>query len=150
MVTKTGFSLQLKPVGSSCNLRCRYCYVAPFRSPKQSVMRLDIAGKVVRECIEGSSHPTITWHGGEPMMAGLPFFEGVLEVQKRHANGKPVRNIMQTNATLITPRFAKFLSENHFEVGVSLDGSEQTHGMNRVYPKGKNSYGSTMRGLQLL
>lgn len=64
---------------------------------------------------------TFIWHGGEPLVMGLPFFQKAIEMQKEYPNVK-IRNRMQSNLTLLTDEFADFLSSNHIGVGTSLDG----------------------------
>ena len=139
------FSIQLKPVGSACNLRCSYCYVKPFRGDSSGVMPLDVLERALVSCIAGSDYPNITWHGGEPTLAGLDFFVRACYLMSRHALDKSVRNVLQTNATLITSEFAALLAEYRFEVGVSLDGPAEVHNLHR-----SSSFADVMRGVELL
>lgn len=140
-----GFSLQLKPVGSDCNIGCDYCYVKPFQKKQFNPMSQDVLEKAIAECVTGSDYPIITWHGGEPTLAGLKFFKRAVELSA----SKQARNILQTNATLIDPEFAAFLKQNNFEVSVSLDGPEHVHGIHRKC-LGHNTYLDVMRGVSNL
>ncbi|MEK7506930.1 MAG: radical SAM protein [Patescibacteria group bacterium] len=91
------------------------------------------------------------WHGGEPLLAGIEFYREAVEFQciwKKQ--GKKIINFIQTNATLITPEWTRFFSENDFLVGVSLDGPRELHDQVRCYPTGKGSYDDVMRGIDLL
>lgn len=58
---------------------------------------------------------------GEPLMAGMDFFQRVIQYQKRYGKGKQIYNSIQTNGVLLTAEWAKFLKEHHFLVGISLD-----------------------------
>jgi uncharacterized protein len=147
-----GFALQLKPVGSFCNLSCRYpCYVEQFKTGRLTVMPDVVWQRAIGACLTTNKEPTITWHGGEPTLAGLAFYQRVWEfIQEHRAPNQKVRQVMQTHAGRITPAFAAFFAAAGFEIGVSIDGPEEIHGVNRVDWGGRNSFRSTMRGLAIL
>ncbi len=145
------FSIQLKPVGSACNMRCKYCYVRPW-GYKNSVMTNEILEEVVKKLLrQNYSNPTISWHGGEPTLAGYNFFQHAMElIEKYRQPGQKVRNLIQTNATLITSQLARLFRKYNFGVSVSLDGPEDIHGINRVFPNGENSFSRVMEGIKIL
>lgn len=90
------------------------------------------------------------WQGGEPLLAGLEFFEQVLRLQRRHApEGKKSLNAVQTNATLVDRDFARFFARNEFLVGVSLDGPSDCHDAYRRRA-GRPTHAAVMAGLALL
>lgn len=91
------------------------------------------------------------WHGGEPLLAGLEFYREAVKIQRTWKNqGKQITNFIQTNATLITPEWIRFFTENDFLVGVSLDGPREFHDRVRCHPTGKGSYDEVMKGIDLL
>ena len=148
---KKGFALQLKPVGSFCNLVCRYCYALPFRTGSFRLMHDRVWERSISECITTNVEPTITWHGGEPMLAGLRFYKRVQNfIDANRKSDKKIRQMIQTNGVLVTSSFAKFFQKSGFEIGISIDGPEKIHGMHRVDYLGRNSFNSAMRGLNLL
>ncbi|MEI0490766.1 radical SAM protein [Brachyspira pulli] len=67
------------------------------------------------------------WQGGEPTLASLYFYKDVIKLQKKYANGKNITNSLQTNGLLIDDDWCKFLKENNFLVGLSLDGNKDIH-----------------------
>lgn len=145
-----GLGLQMKPVGPSCNIACDYCYVEPFKG-KMEKMSHEVLECSILSLLKNSGHPTISWHGGEPMLAGLAFYESAQSIIR--ASGYPnksVRNQIQTNATLITPEFAQFFKDSNFGVGISIDGPEYVHSKHRVDHSGKSSFNRTIAGLQQL
>lgn len=145
------FSVQLKPVGSACNIKCTYCYVEPFKTGKLKIMDEKTLEETIRKALENSDHPTFSWHGGEPTMAGIDFFEKAMRaIKKYRRKGQKVRNMLQTNGTLITPEFAKLLKKNNFGVSISIDGPGNIHGIHRKTHSGKNSFKAVMRGLNNL
>ena len=87
-------SLVIKPVGAFCNLRCDYCFYLEKRAlyPEErtvSVMPEETAAELIRQTFRRSESPLFIWHGGEPTMAGLPFFKKIVERQKQEAEGRP-------------------------------------------------------------
>lgn len=150
-MNKHWFSVQLKPVGSMCNLKCKYCYAKP-RSPSSDVMPSKTLEEVIKKCLrQDYLYPTLSWHGGEPTLAGYNFFKSAINLIEQYRQpGQTVRNLIQTNATRITPELAKLFKKYNFGVSVSLDGPEQVHGVNRVTINNKNSFNLVMQGIKIL
>ncbi len=131
--------MMAKPAGPKCNLACDYCYylakdeLYPGRhSFKMSDATLE---RYIRQYIEASSpEPALfTWHGGEPTLRGLAFFERVVELQRRFCPpGASVVNNLQTNGVLIDASWAAFLARNGFHVGLSIDGPMALHDQHRL------------------
>jgi uncharacterized protein len=136
--------LILEPVGSACNLRCAYCYQEPVRE-KKKIIELELLRKIFSEINSLNGKTRIIWHGGEPLLAGLNFLEKAIEAQKEYTNGCKIVNSIQTNATLITEKWAKFLAKNEFRVSVSLDGSRKIHDAAR-----SKSFRRTVQGIKQL
>ncbi len=109
-------------VTNGCNLRCKYCYNAA-KQFKNEIISLDKVEKFFSifsdfDCIQ------VIFHGGEPMLASIDFYEKVLELEKRFSmlSGVTFENLIQTNATLIDGRWLSFFKKNCFKVGISFDG----------------------------
>ncbi len=87
-MTEKAFAVIAKPVGSRCNMHCKYCYYLEKRKfsthPKQTRMSFTLLEKLIRQTIEGNLGPVVsfTWHGGEPTIAGLNFYKKVIEFEK--------------------------------------------------------------------
>ena len=143
---KLSFSPMIKPAGSACNMRCDYCYyLGTDYGPGRMPARMDEARltAVIRAVIGASKGPVVpfTWHGGEPALIGLPFFQKAVELQKKYLpEGWEARNNLQTNGTLLTEEFCAFLAENRFDVGVSLDGTPALHDKHRRFADGTPSW----------
>jgi len=132
-----------KPVGSSCNLACRYCYYLQKGSGKMSDELLET---FIRQYIEAQTQPEVlfTWHGGEPLLQPLSFYERALQLQQKYAHGRHIDNCLQTNGTLLTDEWCDFLHRNNFLVGISMDGPEPLHNHYR------QQFRRVMHGVQLL
>ncbi|RKF19963.1 anaerobic sulfatase maturase [Alginatibacterium sediminis] len=152
MSTQLPFSLIIKPVGSQCNLRCSYCYY--INNDRQHKMTIDVLSEMIAQHIqaqpEHTSYVDFIWHGGEPMMRGLSFYESVVSEQKKLKTNKKIKNTLQTNGTLITEAWATFFADNNFMIGISIDGPELVHNIGRIDKRGDSSYEKTIKGLALL
>lgn len=126
-------SLLIKPASSSCNMRCRYCFYSDVTSRREianyGVMTEETLETVVRKTLEyADGEASFGFQGGEPTMAGLAFFRRVVELQRQY-NTKRVKiaNAIQTNGLNIDDEWARFLHDNGFLVGLSLDGTQPVH-----------------------
>ena len=84
------FQIFAKPVGALCNLKCKYCYYLDkkslYRAEEPFVMSDDILEKYIIQHIEATSEETVffSWHGGEPLLAGIDFFNERFRIAERH------------------------------------------------------------------
>ncbi|OJG95802.1 anaerobic sulfatase maturase [Enterococcus termitis] len=85
------------------------------------------------------------FQGGEPTMIGLAYFENFVTYVKKQEKKVTVEYIIQTNGTLINDRWCKFLKENDFLVGLSIDSNEKFHDRNRVDYKQRGTYRRVMQ-----
>jgi serine-type anaerobic sulfatase-maturating enzyme len=86
------------------------------------------------------------WHGGEPLLAGRPFFETALALQARYPSTK-FENFIQTNATLIDDDWALLLHDGAFRVRFSLDGPQVLHDRASVYIYGRGTFSTVCRAI---
>jgi uncharacterized protein len=151
------FQIFAKPVGALCNLKCKYCYYldkkALYQSEDAFVMNDDILEKYIIQHIEATTEETVffSWHGGEPLLAGIDFFRKVVSLQKKHKPSEvKIVNGVQTNGTLIDNKWAWFFSENNFLVGISIDGPGDMHNKFRTTSDGRSSLPYVLRGYETL
>lgn len=146
-----------KPVGAVCNLACKYCYYLEktnlYKDNKSKyVMSDSLLEKFIKEYINSQTMPQVlfTWHGGETLMRPLSFYQKVIELQKKYANGRTIDNCIQTNGTLLNDEWCEFFHNNHWLVGVSIDGPQDFHDEYRKNKQGKPSSVKVMQGIKLL
>lgn len=151
------FQVFIKPVGARCNLGCGYCYYLQaggiYGSGAAPVMDDETLENCIRQHFRASAGDTalFTWHGGEPLLAGMGFYEKALSLQRKYVpEGKRFLNGVQTNGTLITGEWSRFLAANGFMVGVSMDGPEAFHNAMRRTSANAGSFDKTLRGYRLL
>ena len=127
-------AVMAKPVGSRCNMRCAYCYYLEkgkySESRKQTCMSYSLLEKLIRQTVAASPGPVVsfTWHGGEPTLAGMDFYKKALELERKYLpRGWEAWNNLQTNGSLLDEEWCRFLAEENFDVGISIDGPEHLH-----------------------
>ena len=151
------FHVMAKPHGPICNLDCTYCYylekenlyAAKGRDYRMSDTVLE---SYIRQYIQSqpAQHVSFAWQGGEPTLLGVPFFERVLELQKKYAGDKLVDNAFQTNGTLLDDAWGEFVARNKFLIGLSIDGPAEIHDAYRVDKGGQPTFARVMHGLDTL
>ena len=145
-----------KPAGALCNLACKYCYYTEkaklYSDTPRHLMSDEMLEEYTRQYIGMQTMPQVlfTWHGGETLMRPLSFYRKAVELQKKYACGRQIDNAIQTNATLITDEWARFFRENHFLVGVSIDGPQEFHDEYRRTRTGRPSFRQVMQGIEVL
>ena len=152
---RRGFTSMVKPVGSLCNMRCKYCYyldkaaLYDYRQPQMDEALLE---NYIRANIEGNNSPVIAfaWHGGEPLLPGKEFFRKAVALQQRYAEGRTVENSIQTNGLLVDDEWCAIFRDNNFLVGVSIDGPESIHDAYRVDAGGNPTFARVMKGIERL
>ena len=148
--------VMLKPVGAACNLACNYCYYLEksnlYKHQPKRQMSEELLERFVKDYIEAQTMNEVvfTWHGGEPTLRPLSFYQKAVELQKKYAGGRIIHNSLQTNGTLLTDEWCRFLKANNWLVGISIDGPEELHDRYRRDSQGKPSWKRVMEGIRLL
>ena len=148
--------VMLKPIGSVCNLRCKYCYYIEKKDLYPAVNNYVMSDQVLEEFIQQYLHAQtmqqilFTWHGGEPLMRPVSFFRKALTLQKKYAEGRQIDNCLQTNGTLLTDEWCEFFKENNFLIGISVDGPQHCHDNYRRTKDNQPSFFNVMKGIALL
>lgn len=148
--------VMLKPAGAHCNLACKYCYYLEksklYATSQRHLMTDEMLERFTQEYIEAQTMGQVlfTWHGGEPLMRSIDFYKKALTLQKKYARGRHIDNVIQTNGTLLTDEWCEFFAQNHWLVGISIDGPQQYHDHYRQTSAGKPSWERVMHGIRLL
>jgi uncharacterized protein len=87
------------------------------------------------------------WHGGEPTLCDPSVLRCALETQKKILQKKTilVSNKIQTNAMFLSPEWINLLKEFPVDVGISLDGIEQTNNRFRCAGGNNQSFSNVMK-----
>ena len=148
--------VMLKPAGAHCNLACKYCYYLEknklYPTAQRHLMSDEMLEQFTREYIEAQTmnQMLFTWHGGEPLLRSIDFYRKALSLQQKYAGGRRIDNVIQTNGTLLTDEWCEFFAQNHWLVGISIDGPQPYHDHYRLTAAGKPSWQKVMQGIKLL
>lgn len=148
--------VMLKPAGAHCNLACKYCYYLEknklYPTAQRHLMSNEMLEQFTREYIEAQTMNQVlfTWHGGEPLLRSIDFYRKALSLQQKYAGGRRIDNVIQTNGTLLTDEWCEFFAQNHWLVGISIDGPQPDHDHYRLTAARKPSWKKVMQGIKLL
>ncbi|MEZ6065665.1 MAG: radical SAM protein [Planctomycetaceae bacterium] len=152
--TRQGLHVMAKPIGPICNLDCEYCYYLHkedlYPGAKSWRMSGDTLERYIQQLIaaqpDGTPEIHFAWQGGEPTLLGLPFFERVVELQRRYAPaGVRLVNALQTNGTLLDDAWSDFFASHRFLIGLSIDGPAELHDRYRYDKHGRGSFSDVLR-----
>lgn len=149
-------SLLIKPASGACNIRCNYCFYHDEQQNRETFsygfMSEDTLEILIKKALEyATGHCSFGFQGGEPTLRGLDFFRRAVELQKKYnVHHAQIHNAIQTNGLLIDSQWARFLHDEHFLVGLSLDGSKEVHDRNRLDPEGRGTFNRVLQAAQKL
>ncbi len=147
------FHVMAKPTGAQCNLDCEYCFFlkkAALYPEGTFRMSEGVMDRYVRQTVR-SGQPSIAWQGGEPTLMGLDFFRKVIASETKHMKpGMVVENTLQTNGILIDEDWCRFLRDNRFLVGISLDGPRHLHDVYRKDKAGNPTFDKVVKAIRLM
>ncbi|HHW21855.1 MAG TPA: anaerobic sulfatase maturase [Clostridiaceae bacterium] len=149
-------SMLIKPASSACNMKCKYCFYNAIANNRTNaftgMMSIEILEKLVKEALEtAEGHCSFGFQGGEPTLRGLDFYKTFIElIRKYNKKNLSVHCAIQTNGVLIDDEWASFLAENKFLVGLSLDGPEEIHNLNRIKQNDHASFNDVMRAARIM
>ncbi len=150
-------SILIKPASAVCNLDCSYCFYLdrdadPYKALPARIMSLDTLERLVDTFLFYSyPNSVFAFQGGEPTLAGLKFFEKLIEFQQRYGrDGQNVSNALQTNAIVIDDDWCRLFREYNWLLGVSIDGPEEVHDRYRFNKAGHGTWKQVMRSIETL
>jgi len=150
-------SLLIKPASAVCNLDCAYCfYLDRDADPYKELPARRMTDETLERLVDtymfySYPHSTFAFQGGEPTLAGLKFFEKLVELQQRYGrNGHQVSNALQTNAVLIDEAWCQLFRSYNWLLGVSLDGPEEINDLYRFNKAGHGTWKRVMQSVETL
>lgn len=155
------FTTCVVKIASRCNLNCGYCYMynkgdlSYKNQPKymsKSVID-NFLSKMDNYLSTYKGHEfNIVFHGGEPLLASEDLYEyfisNTVSVFSKHSV-TPLFGL-QTNGVLITSKWIDLFQKLNIHVSISLDSTELSNDINRIYHNGKSSYKDILNGYNLL
>ena len=126
-----------------CPSNCSYCWSSEVDSDLMSIETVEEVVKWLKNFRNDTV--TITFHGGEPLLAGLDFYKKALPLIKDGLDHLKPAFALQTNLWNLTPEIAELFGEYNIPVGSSIDGPEELNN----YQRGEGYYKKTMKGYEI-
>ena len=148
-------------VTKDCQLACKYCYLVGKNEKER--MTWEVAKKGIDYILEREQdfpEESVIWDfiGGEPFME-IELIDRICDYlkmemyQRKHHWFNSYRFSFSTNGiNYNSDKVQRFIQKNHthLSIGVTIDGTELKHDMNRVYKEtGNGSYQSVVRNIPL-
>ena len=149
-------SVLIKPASGMCNMSCEYCFYYDETKKREQesfgFMSEETLKNVIRKTmLRAEGRITYAFQGGEPTLRGIEFFRKAVELQKKYnKNDISVTNALQTNGLLLDEEWCQFFKENHFLVGVSIDGIKEIHDKLRHNKTKGGTFEKIEKGIELL
>jgi uncharacterized protein len=123
-----------------------------YQNGEKHVMTDQLTEVFIREYIQSQfgREVNFTWHGGEPMIRPLDYYKKVVRWQRQYAEGKSIMNCIQTNGTMLTPEWCRFLHDEGWLVGISIDGPKDMHDAYRMKRNGEGTWEKVMKSIEML
>ena len=131
---------------NKCNMNCKYCYEG---EKKNKELSFEIAKKCIYTYSQKHKNMCISFFGGEPLL-NFNLMKQILEYcrEVEKLSSCKITHTITTNATLIDQDFIKTCKKHKVKVGISIDGDEKTHNLNRVFKDKTGSFEKTHKGVE--
>ncbi len=149
-------SILMKPSSGMCNMQCDYCFYCDETQKRvqesYGFMSESTLKNVIRKTLlRASGSAAYAFQGGEPTLRGLDFYRKVIEYEVQYnKKGIPVHNAIQTNGYALNEEWCRFFKENHFLVGVSIDGMQEIHDTYRHDKSGNATFNKIKANVDLM
>lgn len=150
-------SVMLKPASGLCNMRCAYCFYADLSErreiPNYGKMSAETAHKIIDNVfadLSAGDRALFAFQGGEPTMAGIPFFADFFSYAAENCGDIHLDFALQTNGYCIDEEWCRLLQKYPVLVGLSLDGYKQLHDSYRRDAADKDTFRRVMEAKRLL
>ena len=111
-------------------MRCKYCFHEKY-GYSNDLLDINKLEKYITLLCSEYDFINIIWHGGEPLLAPLSFYEEIYEFCDHF--DKEFLFTVQTNGTLINQEIIDFFRKRNTNFGLSFDG------LNNEYTRGNTS-----------
>lgn len=144
-------------ITDACNFRCKYCIDRSGTSRKET-MKPEVALRAIdlflNFCVRykklRSSKVGIGFNGGEPLL-GFPVIMQCINFIKEHYGTKAIDFDINTNASLIDNKIARFLKVHKFSIKTSMDGFRNFNDSQRQFRLRRiSAFDQTLRGIYTL
>ncbi len=128
----------------ACQAGCSYCFAqktGEFMSRETAEKAIDFIERIA----PAGKDISLTFHGGEPLLAGEAFYAFILPLLMERF-GRRIRLFVQSNLWAMTDSLAELFRKYRVAVGTSLDGPQELCDSQR----GAGYYARTKAGMEIL
>jgi radical SAM protein with 4Fe4S-binding SPASM domain len=152
--------VELSIINHRCNLRCPYCIIKYLKKQKKSVdnaskktkMRklLYLVEQFMCKSDKMKKPRRIHFNGGEILLE-FEMIEAVVDYINKKYPKEKIDFSINTNATLIDEKIAKFLAQEKFKsIAISLDGYRENNEKTRKYADGRGTFDNIITSVGLI
>jgi uncharacterized protein len=133
-----------------CPAVCGYCFGPHSGGPRMGQEVVSRTAGWLKELAVKNGGPAgrealeVTFHGGEPLLAGADFYREALPRLQDGWSGRPVRFAVQSNLWRLDDAMLDVFSGYPLALGTSLDGPEDINDSQR----GEGYFRQTMHGIE--
>lgn len=133
-----------------CNLRCKYCF-RDLQANEEIIAdeEIDAICNYIFEYVKkhNINRFSIQPWGGEPLIR----LDKIIRIRE-FFEGKGIypEISIETNGTLLDGKTVELLKNNNIHIGVSIDGTELIHNIQRPYMQGEESFAKVISGIHNL
>ena len=153
MISSPKVSMLRLQATPKCNLNCTYCYIPPSVRRQRGSMSAEVLETTITRLLDEDlleDELAISWHGAEPLAAGLPWYRDAFDRIGRILGDRvQVSHVFQSNGVAINDEWCDFFLEHRAQVGISIDGDFEQNAA-RVTWTGLPAFELTMRGAKHL
>jgi len=115
-------AITVKPT-LSCNMKCKHCFNGE-KLNKSGFIDIKKVKLLFKKASDEYKSIKVTFHGGEPTLAGINFYNDLFNFQRDliEKTGVQFINLFTTNGLLLTEAFIDLLIKNNTLINVSYDG----------------------------
>jgi len=145
-------------VTKDCQLACKYCYLVGKNEKER--MSFETAKQAIDYLLnEPFKEKSVIWDfiGGEPFLE-IDLIDEICDYiklqlfEKQHPWFNSYRFSFSTNGiNYHEEKVQRYIAKNreHLSIGITIDGTQMKHDLNRVYKNGKGSYENVVRNIPL-
>jgi len=147
-------------VTKDCQLACKYCYLVGKN--EKECMSFETAKQAIDYILndrEQFNQNSVIWDfiGGEPFLE-IDLIDQICDYiklqlfEKQHPWFNSYRFSFSTNGiNYHEEKVQRYIEKNrdHLSIGITIDGTQMKHDLNRVYKNGKGSYENVVRNIPL-
>lgn len=129
----------------ACPAKCSYCF-GPHEGPVMSAQTLQATLNFISNIVKetGQNKISVTFHGGEPLLAGYAIWRQALEGIASRFECLKRRVAVQSNLWLLDDEFCSLFRQHNIEIGTSMDGPQVI----TDHQRGSGYYRRTMDGIR--